>query len=44
MGAGDHSIELFCIDYGCVLGFYFDTLHFVVDMCALINVLLYIWL
>ena len=27
-GAGDHATELFCILYGCVLGLYFDTLHF----------------
>ena len=38
MDAGDHAIELFCIDYGCVLGLYFDTLHFEVYLCALLNV------
>ena len=44
VGAGDHAIELFCIEYGCVLGLYSDTLYFKVEMCALLNVLLYIWL
>ena len=28
VGAGDHAIALFCIEYGCVLGLYFDTLRF----------------
>ena len=28
MGTGDHAIALFCIEYGCVLGLHFDTLHF----------------
>ena len=28
MGVGDHAIGLFCIEYGRVLGLYFDTLHF----------------
>ena len=28
VGASDHAIALFCIEYGCVLGLYFDTLHF----------------
>ena len=28
VGAGDHAIALFCIEYGCVLGLYSDTLHF----------------
>ena len=27
-GAGDHAIALFCIEYGCVLGLYSDTLNF----------------
>ena len=47
MGASDHAIDLFCILYGRVLGFlYFDTftLHFEVEMCALMTVLLYMWL
>ena len=26
--SGDHAIALFCIEYGCVLGLYSDTLHF----------------
>ena len=28
VGADDHAIAFFCIEYGCVLGLYFDTLHF----------------
>ena len=28
VGASDHAIALVCILYGCVLGLYFDTLHF----------------
>ena len=45
VGAGDHAIALFCIGYGCVLGFlYFDTLHFEVELHTLMNVLLYMWL
>ena len=28
VGAGSHVIGLFCIEYGRVLGLYFDTLHF----------------
>ena len=28
VGTGDHAIALFCIEYGCVLGLYSDTLHF----------------
>ena len=28
VGASDHATELVCILYGCVLGLYFDTLHF----------------
>ena len=47
MGAGDHAIALFCIQYGRVLGFlYFNTftLHFEVKLCALLNILLYMWL
>ena len=41
MGASDHAIALFCIGCGCVFGFwYFDTftLHFEVEMCALMTV------
>ena len=30
VGAGDHSIAFFCIEYGCVLGLYSDALHFAV--------------
>ena len=26
--AGDHAMALFCIEHGCVLGLYSDTLHF----------------
>ena len=44
MGASDHAIELFCIEYGCVLGLYSDPLHFEVELWALMNVLLYMWL
>ena len=45
VGAGDHAIALFCIGCGRVLGFlYSDKLHFEVLMCALLNVLLYMWL
>ena len=43
-GASDHAIALFCIEYGCVLGLYFDTLHFVVKLHILMSVQLYIWL
>ena len=25
VGAGDHAIALFCVEYGCVLGLYSDT-------------------
>ena len=28
VGAGNHAIALFCIEYGCVLGLYSDKLHF----------------
>ena len=29
VGNSNHATELFCIDYGCILGFvYSDTLHF----------------
>ena len=28
VGAGDHATELFCSEYGCVLGLYSDTLRF----------------
>ena len=33
-----------CIERGCVLGLYSDTLHFEVEMHALMNVHLYMWL
>ena len=34
VGASDHATELFCILYGCVLGLYFDKLHFeVLNVC-----------
>ena len=44
VGAGDHAIPLFCIGCGCVLGLYFDTLHFVVKLRLLMSVQLYMWL
>ena len=44
MGTGDHAIGLFYIEYGCVLGLYFDTLHFEVELRTLMNELLYMWL
>ena len=47
VGTGDHAIALFCIDYGCVLGFLYSdtfTLHFEVELRTLMNVLLYTWL
>ena len=28
VGASNHATKLFCIEYGCVLGLYSDTLHF----------------
>ena len=28
VSAGDHATELFCSEYGCVLGLYSDTLRF----------------
>ena len=46
VGAGDHAMELFCIDYGCVPGFLYSdkfTLHFEVELRTLMNVLLYMW-
>ena len=44
VGAGNHAMVLFCILYGCVLGLYSDTLHFVVELRVLMNVPLYMWL
>ena len=47
MGTGDHAMALFCIEYGCVLGFLYSdtfTLHFEVELRTLMNVLLYMWL
>ena len=47
VGARDHAIVLFCIGCGRVLGFLYSdtfTLHFEVELCAKLNVLLYMWL
>ena len=47
MGAGNHAIAFFCIEYGRVLGFLYSdtfTLHFEVELSTLMNVLLYMWL
>ena len=44
VGANDHAIALFCIECGCVLGLYFDILHFVVKLRVLMSVPLYMWL
>ena len=47
VGASDHAIALFCIGCGPVLGFLFSdtfTLHLQVELHALMNVLLYMWL
>ena len=44
VGAGDHAIALFVFSMAVFLGLYTDKLHFEVLMCALLNVLLYMWL
>ena len=44
VGASDYAIALFVLNMAVFLALYLDTLHFVVEMCALINVLLYMWL
>ena len=41
MGAGEHAIALFCIEYGCVPRFLHSdtfTLYFEVELCTLMNV------
>ena len=37
MGTSDHAIALFCIGYGRVLGLYFDTLYFEVELRILMK-------
>ena len=38
VGAGDHAIALFVLSMAVFLGLYFDTLHFEVSLCTLLNV------
>ena len=44
VGTSDHTIALFYIGSGRVLRLYSDILYFEVELCTLMNVLLYIWL
>ena len=44
VGATDHAIALFVFSMAVFLGLYSDKLHFEVLMCALLHILLYMWL